>query len=150
MATWPPAYTTAFLAQGVTTIRWGTDGIMANTAPNGNGAGGFAGFYTIETIRGTDKVDTMYIEQGSGLEATRIQLIQGRRYTMTVVDDTNMVPPSFATKLSFVDTISGGAATYLFQLIENGDNTVRKAEHKRELTVEYLTCIEGGGTIPTP
>jgi hypothetical protein len=144
---WPPAPTTAFLTSGVTTIRWGTDGIMANTSPNGSG-GGFGGYYTIETIRGTDKVDTMYIEQGSGLEATRIQLIQGRRYTMTVVDDTSMTPPSFATKLSFEDTISGGAALYLFQLIENGDSTVRKAEHKRELTVEYLTCIEGAGTIP--
>jgi hypothetical protein len=144
---WPPAPTTDFLTSGVTTIRWGTDGIMANTSPNGSG-GGFGGYYTIETIRGTDKVDTMYIEQGSGLEATRIQLIQGRRYTMTVVDDTNMTPPSFATKLSFEDTISGGAALYLFQLIENGDSTVRKAEHKRELTVEYLTCIEGAGTIP--
>lgn len=145
---WPPVYTTAFLAQGVTTIRWGTDGIMANTAPNGNGAGGFAGFYTVESLHGTDVIDKSYVEQGSGLNATRILLWQGRSYTLTVVDDTNMTPPAPGTLLSLADTISGGAVIYQFRVVENGDNTVRKDVHKREITAEYMTCIEGAGTPP--
>lgn len=144
---WPPAYSTSFLADGVTTIRWGTDGIMANSAPNGSG-GGFLGFYTIESLRGTDEIDTSYIEQGTGFKATRIRLWQGRRYNLTVVDDTGMTPPSVGTKLSLVDTVSGGSMIYQFTLIDNGDNTVRKDAHKREMTVEYLTCIEGAGTPP--
>ena len=75
---WPPAYTTAFLGTGVTTIRWGSDGIMSNAAPNGNGNGGFGGFFTLESIHGTDEYDTYYIKQGTGLNATRLQLKQGR------------------------------------------------------------------------
>lgn len=145
---WPPAYTVSFLAQGVTTIRWGTDGVMANTSPNGNGAGGFGGFYTVESMRGSDEMDVMYIEQGSGLKATRITLWQGRRYTLTVVDDTNMTAPSPSITISLTDTMSGGSAVYTFRVIENGDNAVRKDAHKREITAEYLTCIEGGGTPP--
>jgi hypothetical protein len=135
----------ADLSNGLlTTVIWGTDG----QGTIGSFSYSAYGSYIVTSGSDSKRVEEIDIEQGSGLEATRIQLIQGRRYTMTVVDDTNMTPPSFATKLSFEDTISGGAALYLFQLIENGDSTVRKAEHKRELTVEYLTCIEGAGTIP--
>ncbi|MDE2097605.1 MAG: hypothetical protein KGL39_10190 [Patescibacteria group bacterium] len=144
---WPPAYSTAFLGTGTTTIRWGTDGIMANTSPNGSG-GGVGGYYTVESIRANDELDTMYIEQGTGLRATRIQLIQGRRYVLTVVDDTNMTPPGASTYISLVDITGGGASIYQCRIIENGYNAARKVEGKRELTVEYLTLIEGGGTIP--
>lgn len=145
---WPPAYSTAFLGTGVTTIRWGSDGIMSNAFPNGNGQGGYAGFYTVESINGTDELDTIYIEQGTGLRATRIQLWQGRSYTITVVDDTNMIPPSAATYLSLVDTVGAGASIYQFRVINNGYNTARKVEGKREITCEYLTLIEGGGSPP--
>ena len=60
---WPNAQT-AYLATGVTSIRWGTDGVLSTSA-NGNGSGGYAGFYTVESIRANDEVDTMYIEQGN-------------------------------------------------------------------------------------
>lgn len=145
---WPPAYSTAFIGTGVTTIRWGTDGIMTNASPNGNAQGGYGGFYTVESIHGNDEIDTSYIEQGTGLKTTRIQLWQGRRYILTVVDDTNMTPPSPSSLISLVDTVGAGASTYSFRTIENGYNAARKVEGKRELTVEYLTCIEGGGTPP--
>ena len=145
---WPPAYSNAFLAQGVTTIRWGTDGIMTNAAPNGNGSGGFQGFFTLETIRGEDEMDVIYIEQGSGLKATRITLWQGRNYVLTAVDDTNMTPPSPASQLYIVDALGAGGSIYYFRVTKNGYNSSRKSEGKREITCEYLTCIEGGGTPP--
>jgi hypothetical protein len=147
MAAWPPAYSSAFLAQGVTTIRWGTDGIMANTSPNGSG-GGYNGYYIVESIRGNDEIENIYIEQGTGLKATRIQLWQGRRYVLTVVDDTGMTAPAPATLISLVDTVGAGASTYQFRVVENGYNAARKVEGKREITAEYLTCIEGAGTPP--
>ena len=145
MASWPPSFSTAFLGQGYTTIRFGTDGMMANTSPNGSGGGAF-GFYILESIRANDEIENYYIEQGTGLKATRIQLKQGRRYVLTVVDDTNFTPPTAGSKIAVVDPISGGAATYQFTTIENGYNSSRKVEGKRELTVEYLTLIEGAGT----
>ncbi len=145
---WPPSYTNAFIGSGVTTIRWGTDGIMANTSINGGDSGGYNGFYTVESIRGNDELETIYIEQGTGLKVTRIQLWQGRRYVLTVVDDTGMTPPGPADYLVLVDTVGAGASTYSFRLIDNGYSAARKVEGKREITVEYLTCIEGGGTPP--
>jgi hypothetical protein len=142
---WPPAYSAAFIGTGATTIKWGTDGIMSVNAPNGSG-GGVGGFYTVESIRPADKIDTLYIEQGSGLEATRIQLWQGRRITLTVVDDTNFTPPGPSTNIQIIDPLSSNLLT--FRVIDNGSTGTRKLEHKRELTVEYLTLIEGAGTVP--
>ena len=143
---WPNAQT-AYLATGVTSIRWGTDGVLSTSA-NGNGSGGYAGFYTVESIRANDEVDTMYIEQGTGLKATRIQLWQGRRYTITVVDDVNMTLPAPNTYVTVVDIIGGGGTSYTCRVIDNGYNASRKVEGKRELTVEVLTLIELGGSVP--
>ena len=144
---WPPSYTAAFLATGVTTIRWGTDGMMANSGVNGSG-GGYGGYYTVESIRGNDEIENIYIEQGTGLKATRIQLWQGRRYVLTVVDDTGMTPPSPATYVALVDSVGAGASIYQFRVVDNGYNAARKVEGKREITAEYLTLIEGAGTPP--
>lgn len=151
---WPIAYTSAFIGTGYTSIRWGSDGIMANTTPNGSGGGvlpgngTYGGFYIVESIRGQDEIENIYIEQGTGLKATAIQIWQGRNYTLTVVDDTNMTPPSPASLIRLVDTVSGGAQTYSFRVTANGYNAARKVEGKREITAEYLTLIEGNGTPP--
>ena len=152
MASWPPAYSSAFIGTGYTTIRWGTDGVMANSGVNGTGGGvqaaGYTGFYIVESIRGQDEIDNTYIKQGTGLKATRIQLWQGRNYTITVVDDTLMTPPSPGSLISLVDTVGAGASTYQFRVTSNGYNASREVEGKREITCEYLTLIEGNGTPP--
>ncbi len=142
---WPNPQT-AYLATGYTTIRWGTDGVMP-VSSNG-GTGGFGSFYIVESIRASDKVDTIYIEQGTGLEATRIQLWQGRRYTLTIVDDTGMTLPAPNTYVTVLDVIGGGATSYTCRVIDNGYSAARKVEGKRELTVEVLTLIELGGSLP--
>lgn len=144
---WPPAYSSAFIGNGYTTIRWGTDGVMTNGSPNGSG-GGFGGFYIVESIRGQDEQENIYIEQGTGLKATCITLWQGRNYTITVVDDASMTPPSPASFISLVDTVGAGASIYQFRVTSNGYNAARKVEGKREITAEYLTLIEGNGTPP--
>lgn len=142
---WPPAYTSAFIGSGMTTIRWGTDGMMANGAPNGSG-GGQGGFYIVESIRSMDEIENIYIENGTGLKATRIQLWQGRNWTFTVVDDTGMIPPSPFSQVTLVDPMSAAIAT--FRVINNAYNAARKVEGKREVTAEFLTLIEGGGSVP--
>jgi len=144
---WPPSYSTAFIGSGYTTIRWGTDGVMANSSPNGTG-GGSGGFYIVESMRPADEIENIYIEQGTGLKATRIQLWQGRKVTFTVVDDTSMTPPSPNSKVALVDLVGAGASIYQFSVTENGYNAARKVEGKREITAEYLTLIEGAGTPP--
>ena len=57
-----------------------------------------------------------------------------------------MVPPAAETYLRLVDTVGGGASIYLFRVISNGYAANREVEGKREITCEYLTCIEGNGT----
>jgi len=59
-----------------------------------------------------------------------------------------MTPPDPRHYVYFIDALSGGNYAYWFKVIDNGSNAVRKEPHKRELTVEYLTCIEGGGYPP--
>jgi len=147
MPSWPPNYSSAFIGSGYTTIRWGTDAIMANSGVNGSG-GGFGGYYIVESIRGQDEIENIYIEQGTGLKATRIQLWQGRNYVLTVVDDTSMTPPSPGSSIALVDTVGAGASIYTFIVTSNGYNAARKVEGKREITAEYLTLIEGSGTPP--
>jgi hypothetical protein len=123
--------------------------VLSPPSPTGttNGTtGGYNGSYTVESIRPTDEIDTIYIEQGSGLKATRIQLWQGRRVTLTVVDDTGMNPPSPSTYVYIQDPLSGSSLQ--FRVIENGYNAARKVEGKRDITAEYLTLIEGIGTVP--
>ena len=142
---WPPAYSAAFIGTGVTTIKWGTDGILPVQAPNGT-SGGYGGSFTVESIRPADEIDTMYIEQGSGLKATRIQLWQGRKVTITVVDDTGYTHPSPGSTLYAQDPMSTAFLT--FRVIENGYNAARKVEGKRDITAEYLTLIEGAGSVP--
>ena len=163
---WPPSYSAAYSGSGYTYIKWGTDGILA--AANGTtgaglpviGTGTAAGGvidttaiggsgvnqYIVESIRGNDEIDTYYIKQGSGFKATRIMLVQGRKYVLTVVDDANMIAPKANSKAYIIDIQGGANSLYYFTVIENGYNAAREVEGKREITVEYLNCIEGLGT----
>lgn len=150
---WPNPQT-AYLATGYTTIRWGSDGLMPVSSNGGSGGvlvnsgGGGTISYIVESIRANDRVDKVEIEQGTGLVATRIQLLQGRVYTLTVVDDTGMTLPVIGTYVTLLDVISGGSVTYTCRLLENGYNAARKVEGKREFTVEVLTLIELAGSLP--
>lgn len=150
---WPitgsPNYAGAYLAQGVTTIRWGTDGILSNQALGGSGSGGYGGFFIVESVRASDRLDIHEIKQGSGLVVARITLWQGRKYVATVLDDTTMIPPAPLTMASIADVLSGGLASVNARIIENGGNAERESEFKRNITFEALTCIELNNFVPT-
>lgn len=137
---WPPAYDSAFQGLGITTIKWGTSGIFTGNPNSTNGE------YIVKSMRSTDIFETIYIENGTGLRAVRIGLIQGREMELTVVDDTSLTPPTYNTVLTLVDTLSGTSMS--LRLIDNSYNAARKQEGERVMRVVFDTLIEGGGTIP--
>src|ERR1700722_14199047 len=141
---WPPAYSQSLIGSGVTSLRWGTDEMLIKTPPNSVTPD--SGFFVVENIRAADEIETIYIENGSGPKATRIQLWQGRNVGMTVVDDTKMTPPNPNSFIRLSDPLSTNVL--LFRVINNGSNAARKVEAKREITAEYLTLIEGHGSTP--
>lgn len=133
---WPPATSTAFLLQGVTTIKWGTDGIWTG--------------YTVVSCTPNDEVETLYVENGTGLKSTRIILWQGRRMNITVVDDTTITPPTPGSTVTLANIISSttGSTNLTFRIVENSYNAARKEAGQRVLVAEYLTNIEGSGVVP--
>ncbi len=93
-----------------------------------------------------DIFETIYIENGIGLRATRIGLVQGREMELTVVDDTSFSPPTYNTQLTLTDPLS--SAVMVFSVIDNSYNANRKQEGDRVMRVVFDTLIEGAGTIP--
>lgn len=130
---WPPSPNTVFQLTGITTIKWGTDGIWSG--------------YTVVSCTPNDEIETLYVENGTGLKSTRIILWQGRRMNITVVDDTTISPPAPGSLTALlIDPLSASALQ--FRIIENSYNAARKEPGQRVLVAEYLTNIEGGGTPP--
>lgn len=115
-------------------MQWGTDGILPNTS------------FIVKSIRSTDTQDVIYIENGTGLRAIRIQLWQGREIEITVVADDNFTHPSPETTLVVIDPLSGTQMT--FHTTANAYNAARKVEGERVISAVYDTLIEGGGSVP--
>ncbi len=81
---WPPIPPTesgiGFLDFGVTTIVWGTEGFSQ--------AGTSLSAYIVKTVRPSQRIEELRIENGSGFTDTEILLADGIDYEVTVVDDT--------------------------------------------------------------
>jgi hypothetical protein len=136
---WPPSPNAAFLMQGITTIKWGTDGLYST--------------YIVKSMTPTDEIEVIYIENGTGLKSTRIDLAQGRQWDITVIDDTSIVPPRINTNITIVDPLgvmSGGNGTNITaRVIGKNGQAARKQEADLIIRAEYLTNIEGAGTTIT-
>ena len=89
MASWPTtgvgSLSSGYLATGVTTIVWGTDEILANLGGVGTIAGG-RGVVTRFAERAL--VVNHKLPQGDGLTSSRVQIIDGQQWDLTVRDDT--------------------------------------------------------------
>jgi hypothetical protein len=132
---WPPSTNSYFKIQtGGTQIRWGTDGLY--------------GSYIVVSATPADEIETLYVENGTGLKAVRVMLFQGRRYNITVVDDHLISPPSFGTMITLLDPMNAGVGNS-FIVIENSYNAARKEAGQRVILAEFVTLIEGGGTPPS-
>lgn len=93
-----------------------------------------------------DTQEVIYIENGTGLRAIRIQLWQGREVEITVVGDQNFTHPAPETTLIIIDPLSG--ATMSFKSTANAYNASRKQEGERVISAVFDTLIEGAGSPP--
>lgn len=133
-----PLPSTGYLAQGVTTIKWGTDGMASMTI-------------VIDFNEERD-VEKMYIENGTGIPVTRILLDKGARWNITIVDDTRLTPPVIGSQLNLTDVLSNGNVyPFVGTVVENNYQAARKQEGHRIIQVESLTLIEtlGAGGAPS-
>lgn len=128
---WPPSPSAAFLTTS-TTVQWGTDGILAG--------------YIVKSMRFMDTNEVIYIENGTGLRAIRIQLWHGREVEITVVADSTFTHPAPETALQVIDALSGSLMT--FHTTANAFNGSRKVEGERVISAVYDMLIEGGGNPP--
>jgi hypothetical protein len=151
------ALNNAYIPSGITTVFWGTYPFLPtnsniSTTINTGGSGGFMGYYIVESIRSEERVDIHEIAQGSGLIVGRIAIWQGRRYTITVIDDTNFPPPAPLSQLGFYDIAAKNAIIKAFTLISISKTLEYANVAKRELVCEALTGIElfGNNTPNTP
>ena len=126
---WPPSQSTSFLLAGVTSIKWGTEGLIST--------------FIVKSMRAMDSFETIYIENGTGLRATRVGLVQGREWEVTVVDDTSFTNPSYADTITITDPISGTLITGHATVIDNSYNTARKQEGDRVIRMVMDTLIDG-------
>ncbi len=129
---WPPSPSSSFLITS-TTIQWGTDELVST--------------YIVKSMRATDTNEVIYIENGTGLRAVRVQLWQGREWEITLVAETNFNDPTPGSTLTFTDPLSSTVITAT-PVISNSFNASRKQEGERVITAVFDTLIEGGGTPP--
>ncbi len=108
--------------------------------------GGDAVTYIVKSIRSTDTQEVIYIENGTGLRAIRIQLWQGREVEITIVADSTFVHPSPESNVRVTDPLSGAVLT--FKATANAYNAARKVEGERVISAVYDTLIEGAGSPP--
>ncbi len=139
---WPPGPPTeqgiGFLDFGVTTIVWGTEGFSQ----------GSLGGYIIKTVRPSQRVEELRIENGTGLTATEILLIDGVDYEITVVDDTRFSIPFageilvLATPFPFDPGPTTSTPDQFVILVNNSYNAARKQEGERVLLCRSFHLID--------
>lgn len=129
---WPPTFniTPALLAQGVTTIYWGTEDLL--------------GYYVVLSFHQRELVENVRLRQGSGLTSTRVQLRDGVNWDIHVRDDSRMTPPQAGTMLTVVDAaglLGSRGATYVGRVIESSTNLTSQNPLERNVIVEKLRLI---------
>lgn len=133
-------------SSGVTTLLWGTDGLLASPAPGGSFAG--TGYYIVESVDQETDSETIYIENGTGQKAARIIINNGQKWTISVQDDTTMLPPQVGDTVSVLDgaNLIGGTANamtqYSAKVVSSGERFSRKGAAMRNITVERLTLVD--------
>ena len=130
-------------SSGVTTLLWGTDGLLSSPAPGGSFAG--TGFYIVESVDQETDVDVIHGENGTGQKAWRVIINNGQKFTIGVQDDTGMTPPTVGGTVSIIDganLIGGGRIAYTCHIVASGEKFTRKGVAMRNITAERLTLVD--------
>jgi hypothetical protein len=116
---WPPSTGNPqyFYEEGITTVVWGTDGLLTG--------------HIVKSMRSTTDAEKIYIENGVGLRAVRIRLIHGKSYELTIVEDTTFVPPTPGETLAIYDP--GGRLQATMSVDSDDTACSRKAEGERTI-----------------
>ena len=141
---------TGYTNTGISTLIWGTDGLLATPAP-GSGSYAGTGFYILESVDQETDVEPIYVENGTGQKASRILINNGQRWTLSVQDDTAMTPPQVADTVTIKDgaCLIGGVASssataikYSAVVVASGERFTRKGVAMRNITVENLALVD--------
>src|SRR5436190_446277 len=124
---WPPSPSSSFLITD-TTVQWGTDELVSS--------------YIVKSMRAHDDNEVIYIPNGTGLNAIRVQLWQGREWEITLVADSGFSDPTPGQTLTFTDPLSDTVITAT-PIIGNSYNASRKQEGERVIIARFDTLIEG-------
>ena len=144
-----PTLSTGYSSAGITTMRWGTDGILQSPSPGGTFAG--TGYYIVESIEESEKVEQEYGTNGTGIEAWRVILKHGKRWNITVQDDTSMSPPSVGTTAwGVVDPLNNPTLVWTATVITNDYRAARRQPGHRVVQVENLTLVDSQVTTIAP
>jgi len=116
----------AFAGEGPTTIVWGTCGLYSG--------------YIVVSASETTRVEEIDIEQCAGFEAIVILLNKGYDVELTVIDDTNVVPPAIGAAVNLLNAY--GASVPMLIVGMKSDQS-RKREGMRTITAKSFNAISG-------
>jgi hypothetical protein len=141
MNAWPPTsgVTTGYEVDGgVTTIRWGTDGLLQSPKPS-------SGYYIVTRFNEKELVDISKLPNGSGVTSTRVRIKDGVQWSITVRDDTNMAAPKNGGSITVVD--GGGfigtvGLRYVAKVVDANYESAVKQPGERVIVAENLLLIE--------
>lgn len=136
---WPPSLSNhaGFAASGVTTIVWGTGGFETGALAN----------YIVKSVRPSERIEEIHIENHDGLTATNILLKDGINYDVTVVDNSNVTPPTGGDIIALIIpqmAANGNGITNTtvnLEVVENSYNAARKQEGERIIVAKSYTLI---------
>lgn len=140
---WPSVsgVTTGFEMDGITTIRFGTDGLLQSPRHN-NGD-----FFTVLRFNQKPLIENIKLPNGTGITTTRILLKDGHTFDITVRDDSEMAPPWPGD--TWVITDAGGllpngvpGAVYSCTVVDGNYDTAVKQAGERGIQLENLTLVD--------
>lgn len=147
----PGGGSTGYTISGITSVIFGTDGLLKSPAPVGSYAG--TGYYIVESVDGETKSEPIWGENGTGIQTWRVMLVNGSSGTMTIQDDTGMTPPQIGSLTSVVDTglifpgNSNRSNAYSMFVIHVSNRFVRKGAEMRTVQYENLTLVDSQATV---
>jgi hypothetical protein len=114
-----------FIAKGLTTIIWGTEGVYTS--------------YIVVSASERNRVEEINIEQGSGFEAVVLLLKKGLDLELEVIDDTAVEPPTIGTIVTF--STPYGSIPML--MVTDNASQARKREGMKTFTFKSYNAITG-------
>ena len=110
-------------------IAWGTDGMLTSTI--------------VKSVRATQMIEEIKIEQGSGLTATQILLYDGDEIEITCVDDRSITWPLSGGTITLINPQPNGTSgtSEVYQVLNNNYAIARKAEGERTILAKRYLLI---------